>query len=119
MLNHIFHTIAVSDTWENESNILYLNNSTITLYLSKENPDVVASLYIKDGINYTVRVDLGAYSVTHFECVFIELPVVHYRKEIVGCIYGASRQHLHLFNNKFDQLISKITTENIDLFLVG
>ena len=46
------------------------------------------SLYIKDDINYTVRVDLGAYSVTDFECVFIESSVVHYRMEIVGCIYG-------------------------------
>ena len=48
---------------------------------------MVVSLYINDGINYAARVGLGAYIDTDFECVFIELPVVHYRKEIVGCIY--------------------------------
>ena len=43
----------------------------------------------------------------------------HYRKEIVACIYGAPRQDLQLFYNKCDQLISKITSENVDMFLVG
>ena len=79
--------LSVSETWKNESNILYLNISTVTLYQNKDDPEVVVSLYIKDGINYTARVDLGANSDTDFECVFIELPVVHYRKEIVGCFY--------------------------------
>ena len=68
------------------------------------------ALYIKGGINYTVRDALGAYSDTDFERVFIELPVVHQRKKIASCIYTAPGLDLHLFSNKFGPLISKITS---------
>ena len=77
------------------------------------------ALYIKHGINCTVRDDLGAYSRIDFDCVYIELPVIHQRKNIVGCIYRAPGLDLRLFKNEFEQLICKITSENADLFQVG
>ena len=84
--------------------------------------DGVAS-YIKDGIHNIVRVDLDAYSEYffwyRFWIVFGVLPVVDQRKKIDGCIHRAPGFDLHLFNNKCDQLIRKISSESPDLFLVG
>ena len=96
--------IAVSKTWANESNILYLNIPNYNI-VSKERGSRGGGveIYIKVAINHTVRDDLSAYSGTDFECVFIEVPVVHQRKTIVGCIYRAPGLNLHLFNKKLEQ----------------
>ena len=72
MLIHKMFIIVVSETWAYESNVLYLNIACYNIvYKERGSRGGGVALYIKDDINYAVRYDLGAYSGSNFECVFV------------------------------------------------
>ena len=121
--NHTFAVLAISETWEVAHNLVYFSIPGYSIVSIPRNNDFKCrgggvALCVRDDIKFDVRSDLCLFGNTSFECVFIETVTSTKQRYIVGCIYRPPDQDMCRFNEDFDCLLHKISSEKA-IFLAG
>jgi hypothetical protein len=123
ILNHKFSVIAITETWGTVINEEFLKISGYNSVLEHRNAAQRGGgvgIYVHETIPYTRRDDLKIADNDTFEQVFIELKTGNNRiNTLIGCIYRPPSGNLNKFNDKFDQLLQKLSREKKQCLLAG
>ena len=119
--NHTFAVLAISETWEVAHNLVYFSIPGYSIVSIPRNNDFKCrgggvALYVRDDIKFDTRSDLYLFGNTSFECVFIETVTSTKQRYIDGCIYRPPDQDMCRFNEDFDCLVHKISSERVIFF---
>jgi hypothetical protein len=67
------------------------------------------ALFVKEGLTYKTRPDLGIFEEGEFESVFIEIDRGGGRRnDVVGVVYRPPRTGLAVFNDRMAQLLGRL-----------
>ena len=122
-LNHSFSVIGFSETWLNQSNSSLYNlngyNGTHACRNSKKGGGV--SIFVKENLDFLERSDLSTFNDI-YESIFIEITnnqSLTGKNTIIGVIYRPPGTDVSAFTLSLDDIISKVASENKELFLMG
>ena len=109
-LNHIFHTIAVSETWATKINcpFLQITGYNCLMKCHADHRDGGVALYIHDSPTYRDRYDFNAHANQNFECVFDDLSHISFGTKIVRAIYRTPKTDIDAFITGFELLIDNV-----------
>ena len=112
-LNYPFNIISLSETWINRSNE-QISNPDLPSYSFLSQPTTQRAggvgMYIKKGIQYSVRHDLTS-STDESEMLWVEIESDLNSNMICGVVYRHPSSNLETFLNKFYSVIGKINQE--------
>jgi len=116
-----FSIIAVSETWANDSNEEFLNIPGYNKYLKSRinKPGGGVALYIKDNLSAVVRNDLTIFNDTDIDAVFVDIVNGLSTKVTVGAIYRPPGCDLISFNEKYCQLLDRLSSARNKCFIAG
>lgn len=124
-LNFDFHVIAHTETRFNEScyqSYQYKGYDKGKHVYRTERVGGGVSMYVKPGIEYQLREDLGRLEDS-IECLFIEIYSSCLTNSdsniILGCIYRPPGSNLNSFHEHFETIMDKISSENKTCRLTG
>ncbi|XP_057295684.1 uncharacterized protein LOC130624132 [Hydractinia symbiolongicarpus] len=123
-LNFNFSAIGITETgFQSKSPSLNCNlNGYTFIHTPSESIKGGALLYISDKLSCSSRPDLDqlCYISHQLESVFVEVIHPKGKNYIIGCIYKHPHMDLHDFNmNHLTPILSKTTSENKNIFLMG
>ncbi|XP_057290925.1 uncharacterized protein LOC130613625 [Hydractinia symbiolongicarpus] len=123
-LNFNFSAIGITETGlQSKSPSLNCNlNGYTFIHTPSESIKGGALLYISDKLSCSSRPDLDqlCYISHQLESVFVEVIHPKGKNYIIGCIYKHPHMDLHDFNmNHLTPILSKTTSENKNIFLMG
>ena len=117
-----FDVIGITETGLNELN----NNENTSLDGYHEPEDTLATrskggtrLYVSEDLNHIPRKDLQISKKNLLESTCIEILNKNHTNTIVSCIYRHPDMNLAEFNILYDELLSKLRTENKNIFILG
>ena len=112
-LNYPFNVISLSETWINRSNE-QISNLDLPGYSFLSQPTTQRAggvgMYIKKGIQYSVRYDLTS-STDESEMLWVEIESDLNSNMICGVVYRHPSSNLETFLKKFYSVIGKINQE--------
>ena len=112
-LNYPFNIISLSETWLNRANE-QISNLDLPGYSFLSQPTIQRAggvgMYIKKGIQYSVRHDLTS-STDESEMLWVEIESDRNSNRICGVVYRHPSSNLETFLNKFYSVIGKINQE--------
>jgi hypothetical protein len=114
-----FDIIAISETWESESNKSMVHipgYSKISSYRTDGRSGGGVALFIKDGLLYTEVKDI---KTSTFESTFIKITGLAKVTTIIGAIYRPPNTDLQKFNNEFESVLHKIVTKKSKCIIAG
>ena len=115
--------MGFSETWFTDANHSFYDMdgfNMVSNYRSVRRGGGVC-LYIRESINYTLRVDLDVMDEC-LETKFVEIGRDVFRTSqdlVVGVIYRPPNTDLKLFNEKLMDLLHKISSDNKLVYLMG
>ena len=122
VLDHPFDIIGISETKIRE-NIEPITNLSLNGYNFEFSPTLShfggVGLYIKQGINYTKRVDLSKSIHNISESIFVELASKTGKKILVGCIYRHHSPIVEFVDKFLAETLKTIDKERKKCILLG
>jgi exonuclease III len=115
-----FAIIVVTETWANNINE---SNFVISGYNYCGKPRIGSrgggvAIYVKDGLNYTIRSDLDALMIDVCELISIQLSNDNITRNIVA-VYRPPGGNLTNFNNSYCTLLDKLNAEKCETYITG
>ena len=122
ILKHEFTVICLTETWLNDNDLdLYGLSGYKVIALRVNRTGGGVAVCIQDQVSFRERPDLSSFT-EDFETVFIEIEKgnqLNAKNVIIGVIYRPPNQDKLSFNEKLNDIISKIRMENKICYLLG
>ena len=120
-MNHIFHVIAISETWATEINSSFLQiagyNCLMKCRADRRGEGV--ALYIHDSLIYRESSDHNAHANQNFECVFADISHISFGTKVVGAIYHPPNTNIGAFITGFATLINNVCNSKHEYLIAG
>ena len=114
----MFSVIAVSETWGNVNNEMFLNipGYNRTLVNRKTGTGGVA-LFILNNLHFDVCADLNAFANDNFECVFVKLSSSTFKTKVLGSVYRPPNSNLDLFMSGFHSVVDHFNHFDVECLI--
>ena len=116
-----FSVIAVSETWGNVNNEMFLNIPGYNRILvnRKTGTGGGVALFILNNLHFDVCADLNAFANDNFECVFVKLSSSTFKTKILGSVYRPSNSNLDLFMSGFESVLDNFNHFGVECLIAG
>ena len=113
-----YHVFTLSETWLD--NTVHSSETEIPGYvferIDRNRDGGGVGMYIKDDIQYKRRFDLENANI---EAIWLEIKQVHRKPIIISSLYCRSQQDVPEYLNSLSEIMSDVTNENKEIFLMG
>ena len=120
-LNRAFSVLGVSETWLTNSTA-ELVNITGYNFVSNHRKSKIGGgvgIYLQNDIEYKILKECKFSDSEVIESIFVEIIVPQGKNIIVGCVYRPPNQNTALFLEKFNDILTIITTDNKHCYVMG
>ena len=116
-----FTVIAISETWANDTNQIFLNIPGYKRHLksrSNERTGGGVALFVKEHLSFVNRDDLDDLHCIDVDSAFIDI-IDNSDKITVGVVYRPPGGDLNLFNDSYAKLLDKLVSSKCKCIVAG
>ena len=118
-LQHKFTVITVTESWVNDTVLVSIPGYNCHLKPRTTGRGGGVAVYIREDVQYFIRVDLDEYQCDQFEFMCVSLQYCNTNNIIVAVVYRPPNTDICLFNSNYSKLVTKLSNEKNKLYITG